>query len=188
ALIVYQKPNLLLLDEPTNHLDSTMREALVYALQDFEGAMVIVAHDRHLLRTTVDEFYLVANQQVQPFAGDLDAYHDWLQQQASQAASSQRQTETKVDRKAEKRKEAEQRQALKPLKDQINRAEKRMAEYEQKLTQLNEKLADTGLYEAARKAELTDLLQQQAELQKGLAQAEAEWLEAEEALQEAQAN
>ncbi|WP_417657021.1 ATP-binding cassette domain-containing protein [Pseudidiomarina aestuarii] len=188
ALIVYQKPNLLLLDEPTNHLDSTMREALVYALQDFEGAMVIVAHDRHLLRTTVDEFYLVANQQVQPFAGDLDAYHDWLQQQASQAASSQRQTETKVDRKAEKRKEAEQRQALKPLKDQISRAEKRMAEYEQKLTQLNEKLADTGLYEAARKAELTDLLQQQAELQKGLAQAEAEWLEAEEALQEAQAN
>lgn len=186
ALIVYQKPNLLLLDEPTNHLDSTMREALVYALQDFEGAMVIVAHDRHLLRTTVDEFYLVANQHVQPFAGDLDAYHTWLQQQAGQATSTQRSSETKIDRKAEKRQEAEKRQALKPLKDKVARAEKRMTQCEQELQRLNDRLADGGLYEDERKSELTDLLSQQTKAQQELAQAEADWLAAEESLQEAQ--
>jgi ATP-binding cassette subfamily F protein 3 len=187
ALIVYQKPNMLLLDEPTNHLDSTMREALVYALQDFDGAMVIVSHDRHLLRTTVDEFYLVANQHVEPFAGDLDAYHDWLKQHAQQQKTATTQSSSgKTDRKAEKRQEAERRQALKPLKDRVKKAEQAMQKFEQQLSALNEALADNSLYEAQRKDELTELLQQQAHAQVQLAQAEAEWLEAEEAIQEAQ--
>ncbi|CUA88129.1 ATP-binding cassette domain-containing protein [Pseudidiomarina woesei] len=187
ALIVYQKPNMLLLDEPTNHLDSTMREALVYALQDFDGAMVIVSHDRHLLRTTVDEFYLVANQHVEPFAGDLDAYHDWLKQHAQQQKTATTQSSSgKTDRKAEKRQEAERRQALKPLKDRVKKAEQAMQKFEQQLSELNEALADNSLYEAQRKDELTELLQQQAHAQAQLAQAEAEWLEAEEAIQEAQ--
>ena len=187
ALIVYQKPNMLLLDEPTNHLDSTMREALVYALQDFDGAMVIVSHDRHLLRTTVDEFYLVANQHVEPFAGDLDAYHDWLKQHAQQQKAATTQSSSgKTDRKAEKRQEAERRQALKPLKDRVKKAEQAMQKFEQQLSELNEALADNSLYEAQRKDELTELLQQQAHAQAQLAQAEAEWLEAEEAIQEAQ--
>lgn len=186
ALIVYQKPNMLLLDEPTNHLDSTMREALVYALQDFDGAMVIVSHDRHLLRTTVDEFYLVANQHVEPFAGDLDAYHDWLKQHAQQQKTATTQSSSgKTDRKAEKRQEAERRQALKPLKDRVKKAEQAMQKFEQQLSALNEALADNSLYEAERKDELTELLQQQAHAQAQLAQAEAEWLEAEEAIQEA---
>jgi ATP-binding cassette, subfamily F, member 3 len=81
ALIVWQKPNLLLLDEPTNHLDIDMREALTFALQSYDGALIIVSHDRHLLRSVVDEFWLVANQQVKPFKGDLDDYHEWSQQQ-----------------------------------------------------------------------------------------------------------
>lgn len=187
ALIVYQKPNMLLLDEPTNHLDSTMREALVYALQDFDGAMVIVSHDRHLLRTTVDEFYLVANQHVEPFAGDLDAYHDWLKQHAQQQKTATTQGSSgKTDRKAEKRQEAERRQALKPLKDRVKNAEQAMHKFEQQLAELNTALADNSLYEAQRKDELTELLQQQAHAQAQLAQAEAEWLEAEEAIQEAQ--
>lgn len=187
ALIVYQKPNMLLLDEPTNHLDSTMREALVYALQDFDGAMVIVSHDRHLLRTTVDEFYLVANQHVEPFAGDLDAYHDWLKQHAQQQKAATTQSNSgKTDRKAEKRQEAERRQALKPLKDRVKKAEQAMLKFEQRLAELNSALADNSLYEAQRKDELTKLLQQQAQAQTQLAQAEAEWLEAEEAIQEAQ--
>ncbi|WP_417664187.1 ATP-binding cassette domain-containing protein [Pseudidiomarina donghaiensis] len=187
ALIVYQRPNMLLLDEPTNHLDSTMREALVYALQDFDGAMVIVSHDRHLLRTTVDEFYLVANQHVEPFAGDLDAYHDWLKQHAQQQKTATTQSSSgKTDRKAEKRQEAERRQALKPLKDRVKKAEQAMQKFEQQLSEFNEALADNSLYEAQRKDELTELLQQQAHAQAQLAQAEAEWLEAEEAIQEAQ--
>ena len=173
-------------DEPTNHLDSSMREALVYALQDFEGAMVIVSHDRHLLRTTVDEFYLVANQHVEPFAGDLDAYHDWLKQHAQQQKAQPEGGSGKTDRKAEKRQAAERRQALKPLKDRVQKAEKAMQTFESQLAELNETLADNSLYEAQRKDELTTLLKQQAEVQAQLAEAEAEWLNAEEALQEAQ--
>src|SRR5690554_3042899 len=148
ALIVYQKPNLLLLDEPTNHLDSTLREALVYALQDFDGAMIIVSHDRHLLRTTVDEFYLVANQHVVPFAGDLDAYHDWLKQHTQQSAESSEGSSGKADRKAEKREAAERRQALKPLRDKAQKAEQEVHRLEQALAKLNDQLADTSLYEA----------------------------------------
>ena len=187
ALIVYQKPNLLLLDEPTNHLDSAMREALVYALQDFTGAMVIVSHDRHLLRTTVDEFYLVANQRVEPFAGDLDAYHDWLKQQTL-ATSDSTASSGKADRKAEKREAAERRQALKPLKDKVKKTEQAVHLAEQQLADLNQQLADNSLYEAERKAELTDLLQQQAQLQMALNQAEEAWMAAEEALQEAESS
>lgn len=187
ALIVYQKPNMLLLDEPTNHLDSTMREALVYALQDFEGAMVIVSHDRHLLRTTVDEFYLVANQHVEPFGGDLDAYHDWLKQHAQQQKAAAADSNSgKADRKTEKRQAAERRQALKPLKDRVQKAEKAMQTYAQQLAELNDALADNTLYDAARKAELTDLLKQQAQIQTQLTEAENAWLSAEELLQEAQ--
>ena len=81
ALLVWQKPNLLLLDEPTNHLDLEMRHALTIALQAFEGAMIVVSHDRHLLRTTIDDLYLVHDKKVEPFEGDLDDYHQWLSDQ-----------------------------------------------------------------------------------------------------------
>ncbi len=188
AIIVYQKPNLLLLDEPTNHLDSVMREALVYALQDFEGAMVIVSHDRHLLRTTVDEFFLVADAQVQPFDGDLDAYHEWLQSQQKAPAETQASPSSpKVDRKAEKREAAERRQRLKPFKDAVAKYEKEVHKHEQALAEINAKLADNSLYEAENKPKLTELLQQQAKLQQALGQAEEQWMEAEESLQSVEA-
>ncbi len=189
ALIVYQRPNLLLLDEPTNHLDSTMREALVYALQDYQGAMVIVSHDRHLLRTTVDEFYLVANQQVQPFAGDLDDYHDWLKQHVAQPlASSATQNASAPSRKDEKREAAQRRQALKPLKDALQKAEQAMTKHEQALAVVTAQLGDNDIYDAARKAQLTQLLAQQAQLQQQLEQAELVWMDAAEALQQAEAD
>lgn len=188
ALIVYQKPNLLLLDEPTNHLDSSLREALVYALQDFQGAMVIVSHDRHLLRTTVDEFYLVANGTVQPFSGDLDAYHDWLQQQSRQANVAASETAVgKVDRKAERRAAAELRAQLRPLQQQLKRAEQQLEQVDTALQQLNEQLADTRLYQPEYKAELAPLLQQQAELKQAHEQAELSWFAAAEALEQATA-
>jgi ATP-binding cassette subfamily F protein 3 len=188
AIIVYQKPNLLLLDEPTNHLDSVMREALVYALQDFEGAMVIVSHDRHLLRTTVDEFFLVANAQVQPFDGDLDAYHEWLQSQQKNSAEPQESPSApKLDRKTEKREAAERRQRLKPFKDAVAKYEKEVHKHEQDLADINDKLADNSVYDADNKPQLTELLQQQATLQQALSQAEERWMVAEEALQTAEA-
>ncbi|WP_258239804.1 ATP-binding cassette domain-containing protein [Pseudidiomarina homiensis] len=189
AIIVYQKPNLLLLDEPTNHLDSVMREALVYALQDFAGAMVIVSHDRHLLRTTVDEFFLVANAQVQPFDGDLDSYHEWLQnQQKARSESQESPSSPKVDRKTEKREAAARRQQLKPFKDAVANYEKEVHKCEQALADINAQLADNSLYEAENKPRLTELLQQQASLQQTLSQAEEQWMEAEEALQVEEAN
>ena len=188
ALIVYQRPNLLLLDEPTNHLDSTMREALVYALQDYQGAMVIVSHDRHLLRTTVDEFYLVANQQVQPFAGDLDDYHDWLKQHVAQPLlTSAAQNASAPSRKDEKREAAQRRQALKPLKDALQKAEQTMTKHEQALAVVTAQLGDNDIYHADRKAQLTQLLAQQAQLQQQLEQAELVWMDAAEALQQAEA-
>lgn len=183
ALIVYQRPNLLLLDEPTNHLDNSMREALVFALQEFTGAMIIVSHDRHLLRTTVDEFYLVANQRVEAFGGDLDAYHDWLKQQTP--ADTDTPTKAKPTRKDEKREAAALRQAIKPLKDRVQRAEQQLQAAAAAVAKLNERLADTRLYEAANKGELTEILRQQAAAQMQQTAAEEEWLAAEEALQEA---
>src|SRR6476620_8918271 len=78
ALIVWQRPNLLLLDEPTNHLDLETREALTVALAQFEGTLVLVSHDRHLLRATTEQFLIVADGKLEPFEGDLDDYRDWL--------------------------------------------------------------------------------------------------------------
>jgi len=185
ALIVYQKPNLLLLDEPTNHLDSVMRESLVFALQDFEGAMVIVSHDRHLLRTTVDDFFLVANGRVELFDDDLDGYHRWLQNQSQSSSTSSGDTTSsgKSDRKAEKREAAERRARLKPFKDAVAKYEKLVHEHEQKLAELNQLLADNSLYEEQHKARLQQLLEQQAQTQQHLNQAEEAWMAAEEAMQ-----
>jgi ATP-binding cassette subfamily F protein 3 len=166
-----------------------MREALVFALQDYQGAMVIVSHDRHLLRTTVDEFYLVANQQVQPFAGDLDDYHDWLKQHVTQPlVSATTATNSTPSRKDEKREAAQRRQALKPLKDALQQAEQAMIKYQQALALVTEQLGDNAIYSSERKADLSQLLSQQAHLQQQLQQAESAWLEAAETLQHAEAD
>ena len=105
-----QKPNLLLLDEPTNHLDIEMREALAEALQDYDGALVVVAHDRHLLRATTDALWLVADGRVAPFDGDLDDYRDWVLERSRRAADARRRGAPPSNRKAQKRAEAEARQ------------------------------------------------------------------------------
>lgn len=185
ALIIYQRPNLLLLDEPTNHLDLGLRDALVAALQEYEGALIVVSHDRHLLRTTVDEFCLVADGNAALFDGDLDAYHEWLQQQAANdKRSEQPANRQRDDRKQQKRREADIRQKTKPLRQQAEKAEKRIQALEDTLTDVHEKLSDTTLYEDANKAQLQQLLDQQAQAQKDLQEQEAKWMEAEEALVE----
>ena len=197
ALVAWQKPNLLLLDEPTNHLDLEMREALTEALAAFEGTVIIVSHDRHLLRATVDEFWRVADHRVEPFDGDLEDYRAWLkarlegERREARAEKGERKGERqaesaapKEDRKAARRAAAELREKLRPLKKQRDRAEQAMEKVQAELAAVEETLGDAALYtDAGRKEELTAALARQGELKSRLEDLEAEWLSAEEALE-----
>jgi ATP-binding cassette subfamily F protein 3 len=187
ALTVYQKPNLLLLDEPTNHLDLDMRHALNIALQGFEGAMVLISHDRFLLTSVCDDFYLVDSKQVQAFDGDLDDYKDWILKgdksgdKGSSADSDK--TTIKPDRKNTKRLEAEFRQATKPLRKAIEKHEKSMAAAQAKLEALEQQLGDAELYNAENKTQLKQVIAEQASHKSNLEDAEMYWLEAQEELE-----
>ena len=190
ALIVWQRPNLLLLDEPTNHLDLDMRQALTEALVDYEGSLVVVSHDRHLLRNTVEEFYLVHDKQVEEFKGDLDDYQKWLTEQNNQ--STTKSAEEKADtenanssqnRKEQKRREAELRQQTAPLRKKITQLEEKMNNVSEQLAEIENSLADSELYNAENKEKLTALLAQQVEVKKALEEVEVDWLEAQEALE-----
>ncbi len=187
ALLVYQRPNLLLLDEPTNHLDLDMREAIVMALQGFEGAIVVVSHDRHLLASTTDEFYLVAHGKVAPFNGDLTDYYQWLQADAKlqQAKTEEPATASSApqQRKDQKRLEADLRNLLRPLKQQIDKLEQRQQLLEQQLQNIEQQLADTALYDASRKADLTRLLAEQTKAGGELGSVEEQWFAAQEELE-----
>ncbi|WP_413615616.1 ATP-binding cassette domain-containing protein [Halomonas cupida] len=196
SLVAWQKPNLLLLDEPTNHLDLEMREALTEALAAFDGTVIVVSHDRHLLKATVDEFWRVADHRVEPFDGDLEDYRDWLRSRLEAERRDARQAKgakvesaevasPREDRKASRRAAAEQREKLRPLKRERDKAEQAMEKVQQQLTALEDQLADAELYtDPARKSELTEVLARQAELGAQLADLEQQWLAAEEALEE----
>ncbi len=188
ALIVWQRPNLLLLDEPTNHLDLDMRQALTEALIDFEGALVVVSHDRHLLRSTTDDFYLVHDRLVEPFEGDLEDYQQWLaesQRQATPGAGAREDAPANnaQARKDQKRREAEFRSQTQPLRKSIERHEKALETLGNELAQVEAGLADTALYDNARKADLTACLQRQATIKTQLEQTETAWLDAQEQLE-----
>src|SRR5690606_10428349 len=196
ACVAWMKPNLLILDEPTNHLDIEMREALTLALQNFPGAILVVSHDRHLLKATVDEYWLVDHGRVQEFDGDLDDYHQYMNQReataqpgsaasASSPAPSGNSTATAapVDRKEQKRLEAEKRQRLAPIRKQQQAAEQRMEKLQAQLSSMEEQLGDNGLYDAARKDELNKLLQQQGQLKAELEAVEMQWMELSEQLE-----
>ena len=188
AILVYQKPNLLLLDEPTNHLDLDMRRALNLALQGFEGAMVLVSHDRFLLSSVCDDFYLVDKGRVQTFDGDLDDYKTWILKGDSAPSSAiENQTKPKLDRKATKRLEAEFRQKTQPLRKLISKHEKIMGDAQQALEELENQLSDTELYTAENKDKLKKILAKQAEHKAQLEESEMVWLEAQEQLETAQA-
>ncbi|MGL5385124.1 MAG: ABC transporter ATP-binding protein [Enterobacterales bacterium] len=188
ALIVWQRPNLLLLDEPTNHLDLDMRQALTEALIDFEGALVVVSHDRHLLRSTTDDLYLVHDGQVEQFEGDLDDYQQWLsdlqKQQAQQdAAPKQYNGNSAQARKDQKRREAEFRTQTQPLRKQIAKLEQQMDKLGAELAAVEEQLADSALYDNSRKADLTACLQKQSQAKSALEETEMTWLDAQEQLE-----
>ncbi|GBU13932.1 ABC-F family regulatory ATPase [Enterobacterales bacterium] len=188
ALIVWQRPNLLLLDEPTNHLDLDMRQALTEALIDFEGAMVVVSHDRHLLRSTTDDLYLVHGGKVEQFDGDLEDYQQWLvdiqRQESQQEAPAKDGVNSVQSRKDQKRREADFRNQTQPLRKQITKLESQMEKLTKELTAVEEKLADSALYDISRKAELTECLQQQIKVKGALDDTEMTWLDAQEQLEE----
>ncbi len=183
ALIAWQKPNLLLLDEPTNHLDLEMREALTLALQEFAGAVVVISHDRHLLRNTVDDFIVVIDGKVETFDGDLDDYHRWLDQRHQLEAETISNASTdnddpKQDRKAQRQAAAAKRQQLQPLRKKVQHAEKQMEKLQTKLDAIESDLADESLYtDSTQKERLQVLLKKQSELRQQLETLEEEWLE-----------
>ncbi|WP_115717246.1 ABC transporter ATP-binding protein [Gallaecimonas mangrovi] len=186
ALIVWQRPNLLLLDEPTNHLDLEMREALTLALQDFDGAMVIVSHDRHLLRTTTDTFLRVSHGEVAAFDGDLDDYHKWLKDRekaASDTVAGDSKDNSAQSRKDRKRLEAEHRTQTRPLKQKIDKLDQTMANLSEKLAGIESRLGEADIYEAANKAELTELLKAQGDAKAELETVEMAWMELSEQLE-----
>ena len=189
ALIVWQRPNLLLLDEPTNHLDLDMRQALTEALVDYEGSLVVVSHDRHLLRNTVEEFYLVHDKKVEEFKGDLEDYQKWLSEQNStpenKVSEKVGDNENSVqNRKEQKRREAELRQQTAPLRKKITQLEEKMNKFSSELTRIENQLADAELYNAENKEKLTALLTQQVDVKKALDDVETEWMTAQEELEE----
>ena len=182
ALLVYQKPGLLLLDEPTNHLDLDMRLALTMALQDFEGALVVVSHDRHLLRTVADDLWLVADGQAKTFDGDLDDYRQWLSDK-DKPIKTEATTSTVSNKKDDRRAAAESRQKLQPLRNAVKKAEKKMDELQTKLNDVEEKLADNSLYEDKAKEQLKALLLEQGNIKSALETVEMDWLAASEELE-----
>ncbi|MDQ7015811.1 MAG: ATP-binding cassette domain-containing protein [Gammaproteobacteria bacterium] len=177
ALLVYQRPNLLLLDEPTNHLDMEMRHALSLALQGFEGVMIVVSHDRHLLRSVCDELWLVAEGKLNPFADALEEYPKWLAEQRKR--QTELQSGQKVgadDRKIRRQQQAEKRKQLQPLRNKLKKAEQVLDKLQDENSALETLLADPAVYEASAKAELKTRLAEQASLSQALEQAEELWL------------
>ena len=177
ALLIWQKPNLLLLDEPTNHLDLEMREALTLALQSYQGAMVVVSHDRHLLRSCTDALMLVAYESVKEFDGDLTEYEQWLRTyRRDSAASKPSVTNTKsiTQEPGNKR--------VRTQKTKVEKIEQQLEALQRQKKQLEEQLADQALYEPSQQAVLKQLLAEQKQLLQQEKIIEQAWLDLQEAL------
>jgi ATP-binding cassette subfamily F protein 3 len=194
ALIVWQKPNLLLLDEPTNHLDLEMRHALTLALQSYEGALVVISHDRHLLRNTVDEFYLVADGAVKEFDGDLKDYQQWLKNFNRVPADSGQKTAevaapvieaiaapievlSSAEKKLLRQQSADARKNLAPLTKKSSQLEKAIEKLQAQLKEIEDRLADSDLYSDMNKKILKQQLGLQAEVKKSIADTEEQWFD-----------
>lgn len=193
ALIVLEKPQLLLLDEPTNHLDLEMRQALVMALQDFGGAIILIAHDRFLLESCVDEFYLVANGSVTDFNGDIDDYQQWLNDDKKQTLSDNKSEQNAnenntadkgVDKKQLRQQQAELRKKSAPLRKKSDKLEQEIQQWQTELAQVEALLSDSDIYQAERKNELTIQLKLQASLKDNIEEHEMLWLELTEQIEE----
>lgn len=189
ALIVWQRPNVLILDEPTNHLDLDMRHALTMALQDFEGAVVLVSHERQLIASVCDELLLVHQGTCRDFDGDLTAYAEWLRQARidmmkngqQPAAPIQSQVEakptiSKLDKEAQRKEAARQREQTRPIRKNIEKCESQMEKLQPRLQEIETLLGDSTLYDAERKQDLLKLMDEQNQLKAKLQQTEEEML------------
>lgn len=187
ALLIWTRPNLLLLDEPTNHLDLEMRHALTLALQDYEGGVILVSHDRALLRATCDEFILVADGKAQAFESDLEGYSQWLnEQRLKEKQATQLIVENKPnknDRAANKIERQARIAERRPLLKEIEQLDNNIAKWSDEKTQCDERLNDSVLYTATDKTELQHLLKKQSELSHQIEIAEMRWLELHELLE-----
>jgi len=198
AIIVWHKPNLLLLDEPTNHLDLEMRQALTMALQGYEGALVVISHDRHLLRNTVDEFYLVANGSVDEFDGDLNDYQQWLKNynRVPDAAAQPIIAETAVEnsevkevlnsaeKKLQRQQSAEARKKLSPLTKKSKKLENEIEKFQKQLAEIEVLLADVEIYSDSNKAQLKEQLDIQASVKKSIAEKEETWFDIQQEIEQ----
>jgi ATP-binding cassette subfamily F protein 3 len=192
ALVAYLRPNLLLLDEPTNHLDLEMRQALAVALQEYAGAVVLVSHDRHLLRTVADEFYVVHQGKATPFDGDLEDYAKWLAEAGgatpvaaarAQPQGAVREMQTAESRKQRKREEAERRNRLSPLKAAVEKCERELERLAKERAEVQAALAAPDIYSDAAAPRLRELLERQARVAQETEKIEAAWLESSEQLE-----
>ena len=188
ALLIWTRPNLLLLDEPTNHLDLEMRHALTMALQDYQGGVVLVSHDRALLRASCDEFVLVADGQAVSFDGDLEAYSLWLNEQRLKEKQNVQATLEVKPAKQDRAMNKAERQARiaerRPLLKEVAELDSHIAAWQEEKLACDARLNDNDLYSAADKTALQDLLKKQAELIKQIEQAEERWLDLHERLEE----
>jgi ATP-binding cassette subfamily F protein 3 len=188
AHVVWQAPNVLILDEPTNHLDLDMRHALEVALQDYAGAIVLVSHDRHLLRNSVEQLLLINNGSVTDYAGDVETYEKWVlssnpTEAPAPAPAPNVTTEDPGDRKARRQAAANQRAQRQPLKKSLRQLEQRIEKGQQSLQALQAQLADGDLYSENVGTELAELMKQEVQLKRELAAVENEWLEQQEMLE-----
>jgi ATP-binding cassette subfamily F protein 3 len=187
AVILFGRPNLLLLDEPTNHLDLEMRLALNVALQTFSGAVVLVSHDRHLLRSLVDDLYLVADRRVTRFDGDLEDYAGWLAgtRRTPREAAPHEPQRPHVSGRARRQAQARQRAQLKPLRDELERLEGELARLGEERSALEALLADATVYQPDAKDRLEALLIDRGRVEHSVAQTETLWIAASERLERA---
>jgi len=195
AMITWQEPNLLLLDEPTNHFDIEMREALALALQNYDGAVILVAHDKNLLESVVDEFWLVNDGRVSPFKGDLNDYQKWLNENrwGKEKNSAQNNSVAIVkggnkdtpllSRKEQKKLDAEIRKQKAPLSNRVKKIDSEMHSLQEEQSKLEALLASSEIYDDKNKKKLADSMQRSAQVVQELESLEEEWLDLTEKLE-----
>lgn len=184
AMVVWQRPNLLVLDEPTNHLDLEMRHAMEVALQAYEGALILVSHDRHMLRNTVEQLLLVHDGRVDEYNEDLEGYEKWILASFKPEKPAGQEASPDASRKEKRKNAAAQREKFRPLQKQLRSTEAEMATVEQNLNALQEQLADPELYNGDSKELLADLLKQEGELKSRAEALEETWLELQQSMED----
>lgn len=186
GLAAFHAPNLLILDEPTNHLDIDSRRALIEALNDYEGAVILISHDRHLIEATVDRLWLVNNGTVSSFDGDMDEYRDLIVSSGKKKDDKPQNADDPATKAEQRKLNADKRASFAPLKKKINEIESLTAKLEKQIQALDAELADPALYEKT-PAKAAEKAKQRGETAAKLAAAEEQWLELSSEYEEAMA-